>query len=167
MTRPSKDQYFLMMARIAAARATCAGRKVGCVLVDSGGHVLSTGYNGVPANVVHCCDTPCPGVTQETGIYSQCQAIHAEMNAVARCLRPHDVHTAYCTISPCTECVKILLATTCRRLVYYELHPASMPEAKQLWTTSGGAWLYETFYPEDLVEWVDATYKDDQVRKWQ
>lgn len=57
MTRPTKDEYFIAMARLAASRATCLRRRVGCVLVNARGHVLATGYNGPPAGDAHC-DTP-------------------------------------------------------------------------------------------------------------
>ena len=51
-SRPSKDEYFLAMAVLVAARGTCARRNVGCVLVDSRNHVLATGYNGVIFGVI-------------------------------------------------------------------------------------------------------------------
>lgn len=52
--RPSKDAYFLSMAALVATRGTCLRRRVGAVLVNARGHVLSTGYNGVAAGVPHC-----------------------------------------------------------------------------------------------------------------
>lgn len=54
MARPSKDRYFLEMARLVATRSTCLRRHVGCVLVNARGHVLATGYNGVAAGQPHC-----------------------------------------------------------------------------------------------------------------
>lgn len=52
--RPDLDLYFMRMARLAATRSTCLRRAVGCVLVDDGGKVLATGYNGVASGERHC-----------------------------------------------------------------------------------------------------------------
>ena len=54
MTRPTRDQWGLDIAKVTAKRATCLRRSVGCVLVDARGHVLATGYNGVSAGAKHC-----------------------------------------------------------------------------------------------------------------
>ena len=45
--RPSKDQYFLLIALAARTRADCLGRRVGAVITRDA-RVLSTGYNGTP-----------------------------------------------------------------------------------------------------------------------
>lgn len=42
------------LAAVSALRATCYRRQVGAVLLNSRGHVLSTGYNGVAAGQPHC-----------------------------------------------------------------------------------------------------------------
>lgn len=44
------------LALTTAKRSTCCRRQVGCVLLNSRGHVLSTGYNGVAAGLPHCND---------------------------------------------------------------------------------------------------------------
>jgi len=53
-SRLSRDAYFIAMAKLAAQRATCLRRAVGCVLVNAENHVLSTGYNGVCSGQPHC-----------------------------------------------------------------------------------------------------------------
>ena len=52
--RPSRDATMLKLASTIAERSTCARRQVGCVLTNARGHVLSTGWNGVPAGQPHC-----------------------------------------------------------------------------------------------------------------
>ena len=52
--RPSRDQWAMQLATITAGRTTCCRRAVGCVLLNSRGHVLATGYNGVAAGLPHC-----------------------------------------------------------------------------------------------------------------
>lgn len=54
MSRPSKATTWLKVARIIAEQSTCLRRAVGCVLVNEGGHVLSTGWNGVASGEPHC-----------------------------------------------------------------------------------------------------------------
>ncbi len=54
--RIDRDEWGLQIAEVTALRGTCLRRRVGCVLVDAEGRVLSTGYNGVPRGVPHCND---------------------------------------------------------------------------------------------------------------
>lgn len=49
------DLYFLRLAREVSKNSKCSSRKVGAVLVRDN-LVLSTGYNGSPRNIEHCCD---------------------------------------------------------------------------------------------------------------
>lgn len=82
MSRPSKEHYFMSLALLAAQRASCPRRKVGCVLVDKNSHVVSTGYNGPPSGESNCTDTPCGGQNQPSGQgLNLCKAVHAEINA--------------------------------------------------------------------------------------
>lgn len=122
--RLSKHEYFSKMARLVSLRATCARRRVGCVLVNSRGHVLATGYNGVPAGCVHCIDKPCPGAAFSSGQgLDACQAIHAEQNALLQCREVNEIKTAYVTTQPCMTCIKLLLNTSCSLIVYNEPYP--------------------------------------------
>ena len=138
MSRPSKDQWGIAMASLASTRSTCHRRKVGCVLVNSRGHVMATGYNGVAARMPHCIEHPeiCPGRDAPSGTgLDGCQAIHAEQNALLQCKDVYAIDTCYTTASPCMTCVKLLLNTGCRRIVFMEEYPH--PQAKELWESSG------------------------------
>jgi len=132
--RPSKDVYFLKMAQLVATRSTCARRSVGCVLVDSIGRVLATGYNGRPRGFQHCNEhSPCAGATLPSGTgLDTCEAIHAETNALLQCSNVDRVETCYVTCSPCVSCVKLLLNTSCRRIVFAERY-AHDEVARELW----------------------------------
>jgi dCMP deaminase len=122
--RPDLDTYFLRIAEVVATRTTCARRGVGAVTVDAKGHILSTGYNGVPSGESHCNDGhPCAGAYELRGQRTgECRAVHAEANAVMQCVEPEKIHTVYCTLAPCLECTKLLLLTGCKRVVYKEQH---------------------------------------------
>lgn len=158
MTRPTRDQWGLALAAVTATRSTCLRRHVGCVLVDKRGHILSTGYNGVAAGQNHCNEdikTPvsydpsvinvhypyaCPSATAPSGTnLDGCKAIHAEQNALIQCRDVWGIDTCYVTASPCITCVKMLLNTSCKRIVFSEAYPHS--EAKLMWENAGGIWL--------------------------
>jgi dCMP deaminase len=116
-SRLDLDTYFLQMAELVANRSTCRRRAVGCVLVDSSNHVVSTGYNGVPTHFPHCLDTPCEGASAPSGTsLEKCLAVHAEQNALLQ-LRSNDALTAYLTVSPCITCAKMIANSRIRRIV--------------------------------------------------
>jgi dCMP deaminase len=136
MERIGKDEYFSELAALVSRRSTCARRSVGCVLVNRMGHILATGYNGVPRGRRHCIDTPCPGAGLPSGTgLDACEAIHAEQNALLQCKDVMEIHTAYVTAMPCMTCTKLLLNTACHLIVYAEPYPHQA--AKTLWTENG------------------------------
>ena len=138
--RPTLERYMMNLAEEVAKRATCDRRSVGCVLADSKGRVLATGYNGVPSGWPHCSEgNYCPGRFAESGSrLDECDAIHAEQNALLQCKDIDGIHTAYCTASPCVTCTKLLINTGCQRIVFLEEYP--QPRAQELWKTAGRIW---------------------------
>lgn len=133
--RPSRDDIGLLVALVWSRRATCARRKVGCLLVDKDHRTLSTGYNGPPSGAPHCIDNPCKGAFKSTGTgLDLCEAIHAEANALLYCPDIRLIDTCYTTTSPCVSCVKMLLGTNCRRIVFIERYPHK--EAEEWWVRS-------------------------------
>lgn len=170
--RPSRDIWALQLAQITAQRSTCLRRNVGCVLLNARGHVLSTGYNGVAAGQRHCNEEiihppmevehsrtirvtshpfSCPGAQSPSGMnLDGCQAIHAEQNALLQCRDVYSIHTCYVTASPCITCTKLLLNTSCERIVFLDAYPH---EAADLWVAAGRIWeqSLETRIKLDIV----------------
>lgn len=139
-SRPDTDTYFVQMAKLVAQRATCARRRVGCVLTDINNHVLATGYNGVARGRPHCIDQKCPGADCPSGTgLDLCEAIHAENNALLQCKDVDFVHTCYVVSSPCKQCIRLLLNTRCTRIVFEEEYPHS--ESRDLWLSAGREWI--------------------------
>ncbi len=138
--RPSRDELYLGVAKLVATRGTCARRQVGAVLVDDKGRILSTGYNGVASGRPHCNEGhPCPGASLASGQgLDLCEALHAEQNAILLLKDPWTVETCYLTTTPCVSCIKLLLGTSCKRIVALEEYPHS--EAKRWWTEAGRVW---------------------------
>ena len=134
--RPSVDQYFINLASLVATRATCRRRRVGCVLVNEQDHVMATGFNGVSKGAVHCLDAPCKGALSKSGAdLNQCLAIHAENNALIQCSNISAIRTVYCTVSPCLDCMNLLINTGATRLVFGELYSHSYTPL-QMWDFS-------------------------------
>lgn len=137
--RPDIDTYMMGMAMMAASRATCVRRSVGCVLVNRLNHIIATGYNGVPRGFVHCSIAQCPGASSPSGTnLDGCLATHAEQNALLQCRDVESIETCYCTTAPCITCTKLLLNTGCQNIVFLLDYPGSM--AEKLWVDSGRTW---------------------------
>lgn len=120
-SRDTKNQYFLKIAELVSSRATCPRRAVGCVTTNTYGHILSTGYNGVPSEYIHCIDHPCGGENNKTGEgLDSCMATHAEQNALLQCRDVMTIDTIYVTTSPCITCAKLIANTSCRTVIYSE-----------------------------------------------
>lgn len=112
------------MAELVAQRATCIRRRVGCVLVDRNNHVLATGYNGTSRGSIHCIDRACPGAHLPSGEgLHLCQAIHAEINALVQCRSVDDIYSLYTTSSPCILCMRVIVGTGVKRIVFREAYP--------------------------------------------
>lgn len=139
--RPSKDAVNMAIAVEVSKRTTCARRAVGAVATDSDGYVLGTGYNGQYAGSKHCNEGhPCSGANSPSGTnIDGCSAIHAEQNLLLHCGDPRKIDTVYVTTSPCLSCLKLLLGTNTKRIVFKEEYPGSVISEK-LWTNSGRIW---------------------------
>lgn len=144
--RPALDVYLMRLAVVAATRTTCIRRGVGCVLADERGHVLSIGYNGVASGLPHCNQLivssglhpyACAGHELPSG-QDQCEAVHAEQNALLQCADPQKIAVAYVTLSPCKACLKLLVNTPCQRIVFLEEHTDPVP--RMLWMKLGRRW---------------------------
>lgn len=121
------NQYFLLIAKIVAMRSTCSDKQVGCVLVNRRNEILATGYNGAPHNKKHCIDMGyC--IKDQGGI---CPSTHAEQNAILQCKDISQIYRVYLTLSPCINCVRLLLNTPCKYIYFLNTHKRI--EAKYLW----------------------------------
>ncbi len=90
MTRPSKDDYYLGIAKEVAKRSTCLRKRYGAVIVNRD-QIISTGYAGAPRGAKNCLDLGhCP--REKAGVpsgerYELCRSVHAEMNAIIHAAR--------------------------------------------------------------------------------
>ena len=86
------NELWMGVAKLVGQRSRCANAKYGAVIVSHDNRVLSVGYNGPPAGkeTIGSCDTWCArGSMAALGrdvskTYEDCDAVHAEMNALLR-----------------------------------------------------------------------------------
>lgn len=119
MRRLTRDEYFLSIANIVAARATCDRLWAGCVLVKDG-EILATGYNGAPSGVEECDEVGHLMVLGDDQREHCLRTVHAEQNAIyqARKKVPNlSGVTAYINVTPCEKCLSQLLCCGVRRVI--------------------------------------------------
>lgn len=121
--RPSWDEYFLMLAKLAATRSTCLAFPVGAVIVKNR-QVLATGYNGSPSGSAHCTAQGfCyPGLSScDASKAMPSRAVHAEANAIAQAAK-HGIATdgasIYVTLEPCLSCLKLIISAGIGEVFY-------------------------------------------------
>lgn len=84
--RPSKDEFFLNLARENSKMATCLRRRFGAVIANEDSVLVSQGYAGAPRGTPNCTDLGrC--FRDEKNVpagkdYGLCRSVHAEMNAI-------------------------------------------------------------------------------------
>jgi dCMP deaminase len=123
--RPSWDAYFMEITRLVSTRSTCLRRKVGAVMVMDK-RILATGYNGVPKNLPHCLDIGC--LREKLKIpsgerHELCRGLHAEQNAIIQAATSGtnlSGCTLYVTHFPCSLCIKMILNSSIRQVLYLE-----------------------------------------------
>ncbi|MGB3511738.1 MAG: dCMP deaminase family protein [Microcoleaceae cyanobacterium] len=156
--RPTWDEYFLMIAKLAATRSTCLAFPVGAVIVKNK-QVLATGYNGSPSGSLHC--------TSQGFCYpelSSCDAskilpsrsVHAEANAIAQAAR-HGISTSgaiiYVTLEPCISCLKLVISAGIKE-VFYEtpFNTGEKAALRDLFIKDGLVTLKQIYVSEAIAE---------------
>jgi len=90
ISRPSKDEYYLALAKSVCRRATCTKVEIGAVIIRDD-QVVSTGYCGAPRGTKSSLDHGfC--LRKKLGIpsgqrYELCRSVHAEQNAIINAAR--------------------------------------------------------------------------------
>ena len=109
--RPSWDEYFIKIAEQVAIRSKDPSTKTGCVVVDEKNRPVSFGYNGFVAG---CNEAK---MTQERPM-KYLLVIHAEMNAILFSKRDLSGCTLYSLYAPCENCLKFIIQTGIRKIIY-------------------------------------------------
>ncbi len=90
MSRISKEEWYMEIAKVVSLRSTCIRAHAGAVIVKNG-IIISMGYSGSPRGKPNCCDV---GICERDKLnikagqnYELCESVHAEMNAVINAAR--------------------------------------------------------------------------------
>ncbi len=122
-SRPTWDEYFMMLAKITATRSTCLAFPVGAAIVKDR-QVLATGYNGSPSGSAHCitlghCYPELSACNVSKALPSR--SVHAEANAIAQAAK-HGISTngssIYVTLEPCLTCLKLIISAGIKEVFY-------------------------------------------------
>ena len=108
------DVAYLKMALEWAKLSYCKRRQVGALIVKDR-MIISDGYNGTPTGFENICE--------DDDNYTKWYVLHAEANAilkVAASTQSTKGATLYVTLSPCTECSKLIFQSGIKRVVYHE-----------------------------------------------
>ena len=108
------DVAYLKMAMEWAKLSYCKRRQVGALIVKDR-MIISDGYNGTPTGFENVCE--------DDDNYTKWYVLHAEANAilkVAASTQSTKGATLYVTLSPCTECSKLIFQSGIKRVVYHE-----------------------------------------------
>ncbi len=107
------DRRFLQLAAHVAGWSKDPSTKVGAVIAD-GKQEVSLGYNGFPSRTPDNPETLADRLTKYPLI------VHAEMNAILKARRSVEGLTLYVTLSPCSECAKLVAAAGIARVVTFK-----------------------------------------------
>ena len=130
MKRPSKEEYYLDIAKAVAKRSPCLRKHYGAIIVKSD-QVLTTSYNGPVRGESHC--GQCTKVSSDKDIaeYTTCPACHAEMNCIINVSRTEmlgaDLYLAgfdlkpgeaiECVARPCEICLRLIKNAGINRVI--------------------------------------------------
>jgi len=106
------DIAYLKMAQEWGKLSHCKRKQVGALIVKDR-MIISDGFNGTPTGFDNCCE-------DEHGA-TKWEVLHAEANAilkVAASTQSCKNATLYITMSPCTDCSKLIHQAGIKRVVY-------------------------------------------------
>src|SRR5437773_7327258 len=138
LTRPTREQYFMLLAVASRERAACLGRHVGAILVADQ-RIIATGYNGTPTGFPNCDEGGChrcshPESYAEGRGYDVCICVHAEQNALLQAAKiGYSVQGSHCysTLRPCFGCLKELYQAGVTAIRYLNEWTPSDPVEQQ------------------------------------
>lgn len=122
------QQFFVDTLNSLKKCSTCKRMQVSSLIVRDN-RIISTGVNGTPKGMTHCCDH-FHGVDTTTEEFKAAhrewsvqKEIHGEQNSLSMCCK-NGISTNGCDIyishSPCLSCAKLIIASGIQRVFYLE-----------------------------------------------
>ena len=130
------DEAYLRIAQEWGKLSYCKRRQVGAIIVKNG-MIISDGYNGTPTGFDNQCE--------DENNYTKWYVLHAEANAITKVsasTQSSEGSTLYVTLSPCTDCSKLIHQAKIKRVVYNEQYKDTsglefLEKANKLWGFRG------------------------------
>jgi dCMP deaminase len=121
--------FFISVLDAAEKNSTCRRLKVAALLVKNN-RIISTGWNGVPSGDVHCEDLENDHrlACVDHHDFSEANELHAEQNCIAFAARngiSTDGAEIYLSISPCTNCAKLIIAAGIKKVYFKQAYDRS------------------------------------------
>jgi len=132
--------FFMKIAELFSERSTCTKIKVGSVITRKN-RIISTGYNGVASKKEHCnlyffkkwreTDTGFENFEDYTNsekflkehkVFSNLNELHSEQNAILFAKQSLEDCSLYTTLSPCTFCAKMIVASGIKWVFYKDIY---------------------------------------------
>ena len=108
------DKAYLKMALEWGKLSHCRSKQVGALIVKDR-MIISDGFNGTPKGFENVCE--------DEDNYTKWYVLHAEANAITKVsasTQSSEGSTLYVTLSPCTDCSKLIHQAKIKRVVYNE-----------------------------------------------
>lgn len=128
-------QMFKEITLIISKRSTCCRKQVGSIIVREG-RIISTGWNGTASKTSSCKDyfefkIQSENLNREEYFKSQLfldehrefsnlREIHGECNCIIYAKQDLSDTELFCSLSPCINCAKIILAAGIKTVYYIE-----------------------------------------------
>jgi dCMP deaminase len=174
LKRPSWDEYFMMLAKLAASRSTCLSRPTGSVVVKDR-QVIASGYNGSLPGQDHCMDEgECFRRSlewPEAMKYDMCRSAHAEANAISLAAKKGvslEGASIYCTLEPCITCAKLIVMSGIKRVVYEHPYDSPIPERDRYWKdvlSSSYTQVEQLTLDEETISYALSFLKSDTSKR--
>lgn len=112
----SWDEYFMGVALLSSYRSKDPNTKVGACIVNPYNRIIGIGYNGLPFG---CSDDEYPWSREGDFLKTKYPyVVHAEPNAILNATTSLNDATLYVTLFPCHECVKLIIQSGIKQIVY-------------------------------------------------
>ena len=114
------DIAYMNMASCLRELSFAIRSKVGCIIVNPDGQIITQGYNGMTKGFPNECEH----LDENGNLVTNDEVLHAESNAIAKCAKSSEGQckgaTAYVTLSPCLQCSKLIIQSGIKRVVFRE-----------------------------------------------
>ena len=112
----SWDEYFMGVAVLSSMRSKDPNTKVGACIVNQNKRIVGIGYNGLP---IGCNDDEYPWEREGELLNTKYPyVVHAEPNAILNSTSSLVNATLYVTLYPCNECMKLIIQSGIKEIVY-------------------------------------------------